>query len=190
MIKKHLAPRRNQGFSLFEIMIVIAIIGILASQSISVYQSNLRAADAHLITRELAAWLSEIAMVPEQLNQNCTVTLYPSTSLNPGASMATVTPTSCAAVSTLLVPGHKRLLSYQLGATATSWTYTRRGALSTDSTNIMSTNTDLIIRVSVNGESPLRCLKVSGTLGLIRFGRNDSSGDVSNTTSCSNWQRT
>lgn len=190
MIKKHLAPRRNQGFSLFEIMIVIAIIGILASQSISVYQSNLRAADAHLLTRELAAWLSEIAMVPEQLNQNCTVTLYPSTSLNPGASMATVTPTSCAAESTLLVPGHKRLLSYQLGATPTSWTYTRRGALSTESTNIMSTNTDLIIRVSVNGESPLRCLKVSGTLGLIRFGRNDSSGDVSNTTSCSNWQRT
>ncbi|MEI6615157.1 MAG: prepilin-type N-terminal cleavage/methylation domain-containing protein [Cyanobium sp. ELA507] len=190
MIKKHLAPRRNQGFSLFEIMIVIAIIGILASQSISVYQSNLRAADAHLLTRELAAWLSEIAMVPEQLNQNCTVTLYPSTSLNPGASMATVTPTSCAAESTLLVPGHQRLLSYQLGATPTSWTYTRRGALSTESTNIMSTNTDLIIRVSVNGESPLRCLKVSGTLGLIRFGRNDSSGDVSNTTSCSNWQRT
>lgn len=190
MRKKHLATRRNQGFSLFEIMIVISIIGILASQSISIYQSNLRAADAHLLTRELAAWLSEIAMVPEQLNQNCTVTLYPSTSLNPGASMAMVTPTSCAAESTLLVPGHKRLLSYRLGATATSWTYTRRGALSTDSTNIMSTNTDLIIRVSVNGESPLRCLKVSGTLGLIRFGRNDSSGDISNTTSCSNWQRT
>jgi hypothetical protein len=154
-------------------------------------QNEMRSADSHALTDEIAAWLGEIAMAPEFLNTTCTVTFQPGQQIRPGATIASVQPSNCARESSLRVPGNQRFSSFHLGTSQNSWVYTERGAVSASSTvGASSTNTDIIIRVSVDGQPPLRCVRLSGIMGLIRFGVNSVSGDAISNTACSDWKRT
>jgi|GEM_PF-1588206 hypothetical protein len=182
---------KSPGFSLLELTLVVVILIILSSISLSLNQNEMRSSDSHALTDEIAAWLGDIAIAPEDLNTTCTVTFQPGTQLWPGDTIATVQPSSCATESTLRVPGNKRVTPFQVGTSQNSWVYTERGAISASTTiGASSTNTDIIIRVSVNGQPPLRCVRLSGIMGLIRFGVNSATGDVTGSTACSDWKRT
>lgn len=175
---------------MIELILVIVIFMLLASMALIFNQNEMRSADSQALVNEIAAWLGEIAMAPEDLNTSCTVTFQPGTSLWPTSTIATVAPASCAKESTLRVPGNKRLNPYQLGTSQNSWVYNQRGSLSASTTaNASSTNTDIIIRVSVDGLPPLRCVRLSGIMGLVRFGVNSVSGSVNGSATCSSWKR-
>jgi len=190
---KHAGPtrRRATGFSLVELTVVAVIIMILASISVVLNQNEIRSSDTHALTNHIAAWLGEIALSPEESNTTCTVTFQPGTQLGPNSTIATVQPTSCATDGTLRVPGNSRLNAFNIGTSHNSWVYTERGAISSSTTvGASSTNTDIIIRVSVDGQPPLRCIRLSGIMGLIRFGVNSSSGNAITNTTCTDWKRT
>jgi Tfp pilus assembly protein FimT len=183
--------RKAAGFSLIELTVVGAILVLLTTLSLNLNQNEMRSADSHALTDEIAAWLGEIAMAPEFLNTTCTVTFQPGQQIRPGATIASVQPSNCARESSLRVPGNQRFSSFHLGTSQNSWVYTERGAVSASSTvGASSTNTDIIIRVSVDGQPPLRCVRLSGIMGLIRFGVNSVSGDAISNTACSDWKRT
>ena len=183
--------RKAPGFSMIELTVVVAILILLTSLSLKLNQTEMRSADSHTLTDEIAAWLGEIAMAPEDLNTTCTVTFQPGQQIRPGAIIASVQPSSCARESNLRVTGNQRFSSFHLGTSQNSWVYTERGAVSASSTvGASSTNTDIIIRVSVDGQPPLRCIRLSGIMGLIRFGVNSVSGDAISNTACSDWKRT
>ena len=183
--------RKAAGLSLIELTVVGAILVLLTTLSLNLNQNEMRSADSHALTDEIAAWLGEIAMAPEDLNTTCTVTFQPGQQIRPGATIASVQPSNCARESSLRVPGNQRFSSFHLGTSQNSWVYTERGAVSASSTvGASSTNTDIIIRVSVDGQPPLRCVRLSGIMGLIRFGVNSVSGDAISNTACSDWKRT
>jgi Tfp pilus assembly protein PilE len=183
--------RKIAGFSLVELAIAISALIILTSISLSLNQNEMRSSDSHALRNEIAAWLGEIAMAPENLNTTCTVTFQPGSQLLPGAAIASVQPSTCATQSTLRIPGNTRLTPFQVGTSQNSWVYTERGAISASgSAGASSTNTDIIIRVSVGGQPPLRCVRLSGIMGLIRFGVNSANGDAMGNTLCSDWRRT
>ena len=182
--------KRRGGFTVIELILVIVIFMLLASMALIFNQNEMRSADSQALVDEIAAWLGEIAMAPEDLNTSCTVTFQPGTNLWPTDTIATVEPASCAKASTLRVPGNRRQNPYQLGTSQNSWVFNQRGSLSASSTaNASSTNTDIIIRVSVAGQPPLRCVRLSGIMGLVRFGVNSISGSVNGSATCSNWKR-
>jgi len=183
--------KKAPGFSIIELTVVVAILILLTSLSLNLNQTEMRSADSHALTDEIAAWLGEIAMAPENLNTTCTVSFRPGQQIRPGTIIASVEPSSCARESILQVEGNQRLSTFHLGTSQNSWVYTERGAVSASSTvGASSTNTDIIIRVSVDGQPPLRCVRLSGIMGLIRFGVNSVSGDAINNTACSDWKRT
>jgi len=183
--------RKAAGFSLIELTVVGAILVLLTTLSLNLNQNEMRSADSHALTDEIAAWLGEIAMAPEFLNTTCMVTFQPGQEIRPGATIASVQPSNCARESSLRVPGNQRFSSFHLGTSQNRWVYTERGAVSASSTvGASSTNTDIIIRVSVDGQPPLRCVRLSGIMGLIRFGVNSVSGDAISNTACSDWKRT
>jgi hypothetical protein len=99
-----------------------------------------------------------------------------------------VLPATCSSEPSLRLPEINQNTTYSVGASNTSFTFTPRSAITTATgVGVTSTNTDISIRFSVGSALPLRCVRLSGTLGLFRFGRNNATGDTS--TECSDWSR-
>lgn len=185
------SDRRLSGLNLLELLLVVSFLAILMAMTIRVNDGEMRASETKALRDEIAAWLAEVAIAPEDLNQPCTVTFTPGSKIWPGDTVATVQPPDCAKTSTLKAPGNKRTAPFQVGLTQTSWVFTERGAVSaSNSLGASSTNTDIIIRFSVGGQPPLRCIRLSGIMGLVRFGVNATSGDAMANTACSSWKRT
>lgn len=180
---------KASGFSLTEMLIAVAVLGIFACASLFIYGSQQRGTEAAAVARELAAWLGEIAMAPEERNVACTVTLQPGVNLARGAAVASVTPATCSQSTPFRIPnGGRQSTRFALSASPISWTYTRRGALTTETGSAASsTSTDVMIKFSANQESPLVCLRISGTLGLLRFGSNNQAASTLN--NCTLWSR-
>lgn len=168
---------------------VVVLLGILGAVLLPIHESHQRATEAGALVRELAAWLDEIAMAPEDMNQACTVTIRPGTGLTQGAAIASVLPASCSQSAQFTLPDSvRRSTRFDLAATQASWTYTRRGALTTESgPSASSTSTDIHVKVSANGQSPLICLRVVGSLGLMRFGSNNQTASLLE--NCAEWRR-
>ncbi len=179
------------GFTVLELMIAVAIIGVVSSVAVRAGIVEWRREQANAAAIELTAWLDPISRRPERTGVSCTVTITPGTSLAPGSVYATVSnlPVGiCSNEPSLRLPAINQTTNYAVGATATSWSFTPRGAVTTGSgTTASSTNTDISIRFAVGGQLPVRCVRLSGTLGLIRYGINNGSGDT--TTECTLWTR-
>jgi prepilin-type N-terminal cleavage/methylation domain-containing protein len=182
-----------RGFTVVELMVTVAIIGVVSSVLFTVSQDSWRRERANTATVELAAWLDQISRSPEQNGVSCRVTVNTGT-LAPGAVLASVNPTNCATEADLRLPGINITQNFQvavtggLAGTGTSqWWFTPRGAISvtTPSLTAASSATDISVRISVAGQVPVRCVRLSGTLGLQRMGRNNATGDPN--TNCTDW---
>ncbi len=173
------------GITLFELMLSVAIIGTIGAITVNAGIVEWRREQANAAAMDLTAWLEPIAQSPERTGVSCAVTVTTGTSQAPGSVLATVLPTTCSTQPTLLLPAINQRTNYSVGASATTWTFTPRGAISTGGGT--STNTDISVRFSVGAALPVRCVRLSGTLGLFRFGRNNASGDTS--IECNDWSR-
>ncbi len=171
--------------TLFELMLSVAIIATIGAITVNAGIVEWRREQANAAAMDFTAWLEAVAQSPERTGVSCAVTVTTGTSRAPGSVLATVAPTTCSLQPTLLLPAINQTSSYSVGASATTWTFTPRGAISTGGGT--STNTDISVRFSVGGALPVRCVRLSGTLGLFRFGRNNASGDTS--VECTDWSR-
>ena len=161
--------RERQALTVTELLLVVALIGILSAVSISNSLELWRRERLNGVALELEGWLEGISRMPERNGTSCEVTISSGT-LAGGQTLATVSPTSCAANATLVVPVILRSDNLSVGASATSWSFTPRMAIDSSS--------DVHIRLAFSGSAPVRCVRVSATLGLLRIGRNDSSSST------------
>ncbi len=174
--KRRLQYRRTNAFTMVEAMVTIALIGIILGISIresgSAYNRD-KLNEASLLLR---GWLLEIANKPDTTGQSCAITITPGT-ITTGGQIASVAPTTCSITPTLRLPGNFTGLTFNVGTTQATWSFTRRTAI--DSAN------NVVIKLSLNGFTALRCVRVQAISGLIRLGRNDATSDVNGT--CNNW---
>jgi prepilin-type N-terminal cleavage/methylation domain-containing protein len=176
------------GFTVVELMIAVAIIGVVASAAVSNGIVQWRREQANAAAMEFTDWLEPISRRPERTGVTCTVTVTPGTSLAPGSVYATVLPANCSTEPSLRLPAINQTSTYAVAATATSWSFTPRGAITTGTgATASSSNTNITLRFAVGGQLPLRCVRLSGTLGLFRFGSNNTTGVT--TTDCTDWNR-
>jgi hypothetical protein len=176
-----LRPPAAGGLTMAELLVTIAGIGIAATVLLRFNDLQWRRAQINAVALSLNAWLEEVSISPERDSQPCEVTINSGT-LAPGAVLASVTPTSCATDATLRVQGLHARTPVQVASTVSSFSFTPRGAVSTETGDgAASTATNLEVRMSVQGQPPLRCLRIFGTVGLIRQGRNNSAGSTDQT---------
>ncbi|MCP9848799.1 Tfp pilus assembly protein FimT/FimU [Cyanobium sp. Morenito 9A2] len=174
------------GFTVVELLVTVAVIGIVAGTAFTVSQTSWRREQANAAAESLYAWLQEVVRRPEQIGSSCTVTVNTG-SLAPGAVLATVAPTTCAGESSLRLPAINQQDNYAVAvnpSTSASWVFTPRGAIAL-TTGTSSSSAAIEIRLSLNNNVPVRCIRVSGTLGLLSMGRNNTTGDT--TTACNQW---
>jgi prepilin-type N-terminal cleavage/methylation domain-containing protein len=182
----------DRGLTLVELLVTVAIIGVVSSVLFTVSQGSWRRERANAATMELAGWLDQISRSSAKLGVSCRVTLNTGT-LAPGAVLASVTPTNCATEANVQLPAintnQNFLVSVSAGVspftTSTmsgpvSWNHTRRGTLSPRFRNGFPAGEAFLgvnVRISVAGQVPVRCLWVN-MLGVQSMGRNNATGDV------------
>jgi prepilin-type N-terminal cleavage/methylation domain-containing protein len=177
LLRLHRQHRRrpSAGFTLTELMVIVVIIGILSGITISTSLNSWRDAQVSDLAFQLAGWLEEISRAPEANGASCRVDFTTGTRPN-GAVIATVTSTPtgatppCAVESNFTVPTRFGNQQISVGASTASVVFTPR--------NSITSTTDLQIRLALLGQAPVRCVRLSAILGLIRIGRNNGSSDT------------
>lgn len=187
-----MTPAHRSGFTLVELLVGATVLTILAGVAVQVSQGAWRREKVQAAALEMIGWLEEVATSSQQLGTACTVTVTTGSALAPGVAVASVSPTTCARESSLRLPSLHQSGSFAVGSSLAtpSWSFTPRGSITTNNAAggvVSSTATDISIRFSVDGQPPLRCVRLSGTLGLLRLGRDNSSATT--TAECSEWSR-
>ena len=186
-LKGHLRhPQRIlfvSGFSMPELMIVVAIIGILSGVTISLSGTEWRRERVNSQALQLAGWLDSVRQLAQrQQGSGCTVTLS-SGPIAGGGVLAQINSTAsplCASRSPepqLLAASIEAGSTFTVTPTATTLVFTPRG------TTTNAANVD--IGIVLTGQTPQRCVRVTPIIGMIRIGRNDGSSNPSN--ACAIW---
>lgn len=178
-------PRRAASFSLQELMVVVAIIGMINGLAIALTGREWEREKLNAVAVGLAGWLEEVRSNALRQTSDtasgggCVVTVNTLSSAPPGTSMASVSPTDCAKPSSFVIPGLTREVDrYNIAnSNAATIIFTPRGSV--------TANTDAIIRIFLIGSTKLRCVSVSSILGLIRVGSNSNAASVA--ASCSDY---
>lgn len=190
-------PRRqlDHGFTMIELAIAVLVLGILSGTfAYSIGLANWRRQRVNAVTEQLAGWIEEVMAYSMRENVQCDITITTGTALQPGSEIARVVPPNPLPTTPYCNPVRLREASFRIpglvlpagdsfriGPNGSSgspiiFTYTPRGTLFTSS---QSNPADLEIRVALNPggrppERPLRCIRLSSTLGLISLGRNNT----------------
>lgn len=183
---------RDAGLTLAELLITAAIIGMVSAIAFRLDAANWRRSQANAVVKELSTWLEEVSIGPEKIGEPCVVTISTGTGLKAGDRLASVTPNSCARNPELHLPGISGQQNFNIGvigagnSSTIQWSFTPRGFLvlaNPDPNGI----TNIQINVNVDNQLPLRCVRLSDAVGLIRVGSNNTSGVLN--TGCNEWSR-
>jgi type II secretory pathway pseudopilin PulG len=162
----------QEAFSLPEVLIIVAILGILSTVSISFSNLELQRARINSIQLALAGWLQVVqrsALLNQSSSPNeggCSVAFDPGSGKTNGSRVATATPLGdCGPNSTLFVDINN------LGASEISLTsvptiiFTPRGTtIYPDDSN----SAEILFQLS--NSSLVRCVRLSGIAGVIEVG--------------------
>lgn len=170
----------NHGFTLVELMVVVALIGIVSGVVVVISANEWRRDRINAVAVEFAGWLEEVrsASLREVNNNGCTVTFASTTltSVPAGTQLASINPAVCQGVpqANFLIPGITATADrYSATSTASAITFTPRGSV--------TSTTNVLVNLSLDNSIPLRCVRISPTVGLIRIGSNNAATGVAGT---------
>lgn len=193
----------SDGFTAIELLVTIAVLGIVGGIAIPAGLNAFRTQQVNAAASELTGWLDEVRTSTETNNISCRVTITTSGSLGAQDIVATATAITpgtttpaagvvCGTGNPMRLPGIGGSGTYSVATSFTNnqFFFTQRGAISTDNTAGLAkssgtTDANLSIRISSAGLPPMRCVRLTGMLGLVRLGVNNTTGDTSN--DCTTW---
>ena len=191
------------GFSATELLVTIAVLGVIGGIAIPSGITAYRTQQVNAAVSDLTGWLDEVRTSTETNHVSCRVTISTSGTLRAQDVLATATaitpgttsPASgvvCGSGNPMRLPGVGGAGSYSVTTSFTNdqFFFTQRGAISTDNTASLAkstgtTDANLSIRISSGGQPPMRCVRLTGMLGLVRLGSNSTTGTTSN--DCTTW---
>jgi len=195
--------RKSHGFAFTEWVVSLAILGILAGIVIPAGLEAYRTQQVNSAVSDLAGWLDEVRASTDAQNVSCRVSITTTGTLRSQTAVATATAITpgttssatgvvCGSGNPFRLPGIGGSGSYSVTTSFTDaqFYFTQRGAISTDNTagiakSTGTTDANLSIRISADGQPPVRCVRLTGMLGLVRIGSNSTTGSTA--TECTTW---
>ncbi|WP_411876639.1 Tfp pilus assembly protein FimT/FimU [Vulcanococcus limneticus] len=193
----------SPGFSIVELLVTVAVIGILGGIVIPTGITAYRIQRVNAVVTDLAGWLDEVRASADTNNISCRVSITSSASLRSQDIVATATAITpgtttaasgvvCGSGNPMRLPGVGGSSTYSVATSFSNnlFYFTQRGAISTDNTAGLAkssgtTDANLSIRISADGQPPMRCIRLTGMLGLVRLGLNNTTGATSS--DCTTW---
>ncbi|WP_411871053.1 Tfp pilus assembly protein FimT/FimU [Vulcanococcus limneticus] len=193
----------SPGFSIVELLVTVAVIGILGGIVIPTGITAYRIQRVNAVVTDLAGWLDEVRASADTNNISCRVSITSSASLRSQDIVATATAITpgtttaasgvvCGSGNPMRLPGVGGSSTYSVATSFSNnlFYFTQRGAISTDNTAGLAkssgtTDANLSIRISADGQPPMRCIRLTGMLGLVRLGLNSTTGATSS--DCTTW---
>jgi len=176
---------RNGGFTMTELLVVVAIVGILSTIMLASYGRNLQEERLKSVSREITSLFKEVMALSRQKSTHCELSLS-----HTSAVITVFNPAECSGIGTtidlkantdntdnLKICGRTDMdqtfacnatnnESYPPGSTSSTFIFTARGTISQGG----------ILKLYLPKASRTRCLAVLAPIGVIREGRDIGSG--------------
>ena len=155
-----LEKKPERGFSLPELMVIVAIVGILAGLSIPSFMRNWQDERLNSASKQALAWLDDLRRKSIQQSSPCRVQI----SNNPAQLTGSCDNTPDMTLTLNLaaeIPNTDQLAFTLINNSPTTWVFTPRG----------TTTTDAELRMTLPGSDLGRCIRLLAPLGLLRSGK-------------------
>lgn len=177
--------RRQQAFTMLEMVVTVAVVGMVSAVVFSSSTYFLRRDRANAAVNELAGWLNAMSAKAGSVGP-CRVDFSQGTNLLPGqpfASLAAGSDPRCTERPTLSLPASDGVRVYNIRAEfpgqlpgSSAIGTAEAFAVFTRRSGVVANGRQIIAKLTVNGEPPLRCLSVS--FGSVSTGINKSTAEI------------
>ena len=165
--------RNHNGFTLLELMLVVALIGLLSGIALPIFLSNWEDERLNATTKITVAWLDDLRRKAIQNSVPCRAT-WDATNSSLSAQCDHETGPSGSLNLKAEISNSENLAVTLRSSDPTIWIFTPRGTSTTDA--------QVSFTLSRSSSDPGRCLRVTAPLGLIRTARRTSAGQCDYTT--------
>ena len=173
--------RLNHGLTITELLVVVAILGVVAGVSINSGLQEWRREQVNAVAIELAGWLEQVRRSALR-GRGCFVTVngpsamallgagntVASSNIIAGSPSSITDPNACLVNSPLRIP--ENVSGAQFSVSSKSITFTPRGS-------VILSETPTDIAITLSGTSMARCVRINGLLGLIEISKSPNCGN-------------